>query len=462
MEELSREARWDPEAFTPVLRQLNEAYADAPQLSRLATVTHPAEITRLYEEGEHSKPFLLAKNIRPLLADTDDALRVSLSVLKGIPQNRLQTNDVLVTRSGANSGMACVYLGASGDIYTSGEGLIVRSLGDMDGAYLSVYLNTQPGAMLCRRAIYGSGQPHVSPRYLELTRVPRLGYVEAQAASLVREAYAVMEEAGRASPQAEAELLERLGWNQLNAAPKELYYTASMDTLGKANRCDPEYFQPQYARLAERIKQRGGMTLGELCNGNVGVRGVAPAYDPDGEVLLVNSQNLGPTQMDVTTAARVSSSFAAQPAMQEALIARHDVLTYATGAYTGRTNCYLSDTPALAGIDVIIHRPDPSKCNPIYLALFLNSPPGIQLSRREGSGSAQVHIYPRNMASLPVFVPRNANGSVDLDWQNTLAAKVQQAGDAKTQARHKLEQAKRLVEDALAANTEQKNKLSKP
>jgi hypothetical protein len=160
--ELAEAQRWDAEGFTPFLRRLDMKFVSAPKLTTLATVTHPSEIPRIYSEAKDAVPFLRAQNIRPFLPDTDNLALIPATVAEDLPTNRLETGDVLVTRSGAFSGVATVFLGESGSSYTSGEGIIVRSLGEIDGAYLAAFFNTTAGSALCRRAIYGSGQPHVA------------------------------------------------------------------------------------------------------------------------------------------------------------------------------------------------------------------------------------------------------------------------------------------------------------
>jgi hypothetical protein len=47
-------------------------------------------------------------------------------------------------------------------------------------------------------------------------------------------------------------------------------------------------------------------------------------------------------------------------------------------------------------------------------------------------------------------VPRNKSGEIDLAWQEKLAAKVEASTHARDQAKTKLAEAKKLVEDALA------------
>jgi len=116
-----------------------------------------------------------------------------------------------------------------------------------------------------------------------------------------------------------------------------------------------------------------------------------------------------------------------------------------TGAYVGRTNAYLEDAEAIGSNHISIIRPDTKICNPVYLALFLNSPAGLMQTDKRASGSAQREIYPQDIVKYDVFIPEK-NNKPDLEWQEKLAVKIIQAYEAKNQAKQKLQEAKELVE----------------
>ena len=447
--ELADAGRWDAEAYTPFLRSLDATFRKSPRLLSLATVTHAAEITRSYTESSDSKLFLLAQNIRPLLPSTSTEFRIPAQVAAKIPTNRLQHADVLVTRSGANSGMCAVYLGADGDCYTSGEGLIVRSLGSVDGTYLAVFLNTVAGQALCRRAIYGSGQPHIGPKYLEQAHVPRLGPVEERAGELVRAAYSELSGAERLYPEAETELLERIGWEELKQIRVELSYVNRFSVLSTAARADAEYFQPQYARLRARIAERGSLQLGAFCPRPT--RGVQPELVDGGEVLAIDSKAVRAIGVDPANTERTSRAFHDQQVNARGRVNYRDVLLNSTGRGTlGRATCYRLKQPAICDNHVAILRPDGEVCDPVYLSLFLNSPAGLAQSEQFQTGSSgQLEIYPEHIQQFLVYLPRDTDGVVDLAWQHHLAAKVESAALVKSSAQAKLDEAKRLVEDAL-------------
>jgi hypothetical protein len=88
---------------------------------------------------------------------------------------------------------------------------------------------------------------------------------------------------------------------------------------------------------------------------------------------------------------------------------------------------------------------------PEYVTLFLNTQAGLWQSEMFQTGSSgQLHLYPQHVRDMFVFLPRNKDGSIDLVWQRKLADKVTGASRAMQEARIKLDQAKKLIEDYVA------------
>src|SRR5205823_958950 len=130
-----------------------------------------------------------------------------------------------------------------------------------------------------------------------------------------------------------------------------------------------------------------------------------------------------------------------------------DVLTYcvSAGEYLGRTFHFDSDVPCVAASFVTILRT--SQLLPGYLALFLNSPFGLIQSNALKRGTSPFYLYPRDLKTVLIYVPRTKSGEIDLAWQEKLAAKVETATRAREEAKTKLAEAKRLVEDAIESQT---------
>lgn len=69
----------------------------------------------------------------------------------------------------------------------------------------------------------------------------------------------------------------------------------------------------------------------------------------------------------------------------------------------GKCVAYVGPTPAVAGGDVIVLRGE--GCNPIFLALLVNSPEVVSQKARAGQGDAVVHIYSHALAEIEVTLP---------------------------------------------------------
>jgi hypothetical protein len=345
--ELDRSQRWDAEAFMPFLGELEVKLDGSPLLTKLATVTHPSEIARVYSGATNAIPFIRAQNIRPYLLEMEGVALIPADVAKDLPNNRLNIGDVLITRSGAFSGMAAVFLGKTGSCYTSGEGIIVRSLGGIEGAYLAVFFNTEAGAALCRRAIYGSGQPHIGPKYLELIKVPRFGNIEKEVTQLVRGAHDDLKIAETVYPEAQEELLDRLGWAEFANRTREYSYSANFSTLADSERIDPEYFHPAANRVREFLIQQNSMTIQDVC-GFV-EHGLQPTYLDGGTVGIVSQRQFRAFGLDLDSLEHFTNE-AFCKLNADFRLRKGDVLTYSVSAgdYLGATFVFDSEVPCVA------------------------------------------------------------------------------------------------------------------
>jgi hypothetical protein len=430
--ELGDSGRWDAEAFSPFLRSLDAKFRKCPLLSELATVTHPSEIIRDYSDAEDSKLFLLAQNIRPLLPDTSTEFRIPTAVAAAIPINRLIHGDVLVTRSGAHSGMCAIYLGASGECYTSGEGLIVRSRGNVDGAYLAAFFNTTAGQALCRRAIYGSGQPHIGPKYLECAHVPRLGKIEDKASKLIRSAYAELKRAEKLYPEAEAELLDRIGWDELRMEPSELSYVCDFTNLTSAARSDAEFFQPRIQKIKGVLGQQG-----KQLRDVVSLREELFAPNPTQSFHYIEISDV--LENGVLGGSEVSGSEA--PSRAKYMVHPNDVITSTVRPIRRLSGIVATEQDGWvcsSGFAVLT----PKQIPPEYLTMYLRLPPICEVLDASTTASMYPAISVPDLLSIPFYLP-------DKKLVEKICSAVRDARTAKAAAHAKLEEAKQLVEAVL-------------
>jgi Type I restriction modification DNA specificity domain len=168
-------------------------------------------------------------------------------------------------------------------------------------------------------------------------------------------------------------------------------------------------------------------------------RGLQPVYVEKGTVDVVNSQHLGPRQIDYTGLQKTSD--AAFSAAREAHIQINDILIYTTGAYIGRTNVYLREPPALASNHVNILRLKPG-IDAAYMALVLQSLVGQFQTQKHARGSAQAELYPADIDRFVVPL-------LDLARQEVIGNLVRESLDKEQESQKLLEEAKARVEQLI-------------
>ena len=188
-------------------------------------------------------------------------------------------------------------------------------------------------------------------------------------------------------------------------------YTAQFSDLELSRRSDAQHYQPQFAAL---LKHLDGFPTAKLrAIKTLNRRGVQPIYVNEGPIPIVNSQHLGPRHISYDTLERTSKAlFYAAPV---AHILRDDLLIYTTGAYIGRTNVYLSDSPALASNHVNILRLQP-EIDAAYMGLVMQSLIGQLQTQKHARGSAQAELYPSDIDKfvVPLLPPDTQRAIGDL------------------------------------------------
>lgn len=427
--EVVEAGRWDAEAYNPALRRLEKALSGSPRLSELATVSHPTEIPRVYTDENDGIPFVLAANIRPILPDFGAMALISSETAKELRTNRLEHGDVMVTRTGANHGVACVYLDASGAFYASGEGLIVRPIQDIDGAYLGAFLGCLYGDQLCKKAAYGSGQPHIAPPYLRTLPVLRLGKQEKVIGNLIREGWRDSQRALPLYSDAEAEMLERLSWAKLVKPKPNLWYVENYKTVAAAARCDPGFFSPR-AKALYKMLDRDGRGIGDVAD--LATR----RFDPKPGVPFRYIEITDVNEIGQFTTSTVSGEDA--PDRAKWLVEGGDVLTSTVRPIRRLTGVVAKDqkgSVCSSGFAVLC----PKDVEPEVLLVYLRLPPVCELLDVYTTASMYPSISTTDLLRIPITLPPK-------DSRQRIVAKVREAWVAKAKATAKLEEAKAVVE----------------
>ena len=329
-------------------------------------IIHPQEIKREYVE-EDGIWFLRAQNVRSLRIDPTNRVLISKSDADSLSRNEIETDDVLITRTGANRGQCAIY-DRDERAVASSHTFIVRP-SNIDPQFLTVFLNSRFGKAQIDKGVYGAAQPEIAPYYLRNIWIP---IVNAPLVARIRSAF----EASKAEKllsevkQTEAEdtLLKALGLADWTP-PEPLSYTARASDAFAARRLDAQYFSSKFDELIQRLSANVTRmeTIRDIRSYNA--RGLQPKYVPEGSVYVVNSRHILEARVDYEGLERTTTEWL--KTNERARLQCSDILTYTTGAKIGRTAHFSLSDPAVASNHVNILRL--RKGNPEYVAFVMNS-----------------------------------------------------------------------------------------
>lgn len=422
---------WQPEyiAVEGALRKLPcEPLGELVSTLRKGVFDLPAA-----EYVETGVPFYRSANVGQILPTDTDLVYISEKRDEAEHKTSLKRGDLMIAKTGKEA--ASIVLRPRCNV--SQDVIALRIKRDrINPFYLAVFLNTRAGFAQMQRWFQGQSQMHLSLPDTRQILVPLISDKDQERVEgVVIKAYAALQRATTRYAEAEQLLSDALGLDALDLSPK-LAYTTNFSATLEAARLDPQFFQPKFGLLLSRLGALKSPMLGSLLSEPV-LKGVTPDYVEDGEIPLLNSQHLGPTLLDIGSADRTTRAFWA--AHRKANLRCNDVLVYATGAYVGRTNVLLDDVEALAGLHVLIVRPDPNKLDPLYAAVVLNSAVGLMQTDKWATGSAQRDLYPKHIERFLVPI-------LNRNMQTRISAKVREAHEARAEAAHLLEDAKGVVE----------------
>ena len=349
-----------------------------------------------------------------------------------------ESGDVLLRKVGVGLRKACV-VPQNIEEFSIFVSVALIKCKEINPYYLSTYINTSLGQEQLFRFNKGISQPDLHLEDISRLKVPIFpDTFQSKIESMVKSAHAKLEESKSLYSQAEDLLLGELGlkdWQPKNT----LHTTKKFSDFAQSGRLDAEYYQPKYDDLFERLQKVDCKTIKEIQI--INYRGFQPEYVENGKIDVINSKHILEDGLDYENFEKtdeVSFNNAVR-----AQVKYGDILTYTTGANIGRTQVYLSEKKAMASNHVNMLRV--KDVNPIYLALVLNSKIGRMQTEKSSTGSAQVELYPDDLASFIIpILPEQI--------QKKIASLIQQSFECKAQSKQLLEDAKRMVEEEIEKN----------
>lgn len=240
--------------------------------------------------------------------------------------------------------------------------------------------------------------------------------------------------------QAEELLSKELQLDQLKLSNKK-WYTADYYEAVKSKRLDSTHFRDAYSDLFGFLENRFSCKrIGQIVT--VNRRGLQPVYSENGTIMVVNSKHLSTTHILYDQTERTTEEVFSKQSVAQ--IKNGDVLIYTTGAYIGLTNAFNSKEKALASNHVNILRLSDtySSIDPNYLALVLNSKIGKLQTEKHSRGSAQLELYPADIAKFVIPIINN-------NRMREIGELVRNSLSALNQSKQLLAQAKRRVEELI-------------
>jgi restriction endonuclease S subunit len=391
--------------------------------------------------------YIRTQNVRPILIDKEGLTCINPQV-----QNSplLEEGDLLFVRVGEGVGNSSIITSEWANSSYS-DNVIRIKIRYLDPYFVIVFLNSNVGKKYLERVKKGSARSLISKENINLIKIFEPSLKIAQyCRDTIKEAQSLIANSESIYSQAESLLLEELGLKDLK--PKyEKTYTAKLSDEFSAHRIDAEYFQPAYEEVIKLLMKK--VKVEKLKNvASFISHGKQPYYVENGDIPVLIQKHLGSQLLSLYSeivnmpdTPRTDREFVKK--YPEYLIKPFDVLFYSVGAYLGRANVVLENFEAVPASFITLIRTKQEVCNPVYLALFLNSKIGQLQSSRWKSASAQQYIYPKEIKEFIIPI-------LPLSIQQEIASLVQQSHEARKKAKELLELAKRAVEIAIEEGEE--------
>ncbi len=424
--------RFDAEYFKPEYLEIEKKIAKFPSQLKLKNIIHPTEFVRIYEnEGIH---ILLAQNIRDNFLDFSNKAYASVELKSAIYRNKLEYNNVLMTRSGANFGQTASFKEYD-EIYACADVLIIKSEGFL-GGYLATYLNTKYGKGLIHRGSYGLAQPHIAPSYLYKLQIPKFSSdFEILIDTIINNSIQKQTESKQLYCEAEELILKELGL--LNYDVKHsLWFSTTKKEIDNAKRYDSEYFQPKYDAIIKKIEEYEGgwdyvknqfkqntklsKKVGEYCN----YIEISDVNTSNGEI----SSNKVETK-DI-------------PANGKRKLFENDLLISKVRPYRGAVSFIDFNVDNLIGSGAFTVLQEKTNYKKEVLMIFLKTQFIKDLLLRYNCGTSYPVIKDEDILNLKIPLIKS-------EIQEEIAKKIQESYKLRKESKEHLEEAKRKVEEEI-------------
>jgi len=427
--------RFDAEYFKPEYLEIERILkVDNKTLEDFnVKIYHPNEIKREYVE-KNGILFVRAQNVRPLKFDLSNKVYISKEDAEKLKKNSILKKDILMTRTGANFGQACLF-NENIKAIASSHAFVIKS-GNINPYLLVVFFNTKYGRNMINKGMYGGLQPEITPTFL--IKIPFLNFsrsFQLQIEEIVKSAHQKQTISKKLYREAENLLLEELGL--LDYAPRNtLTFETTKKEVDEATRFDAEYFQPKYEEIISYIENYdGGLdTVKNQFNQNKTLSKKKKEFYNYIEI----------SDVDISNGEIVSNKIETKsiPANGKRKLFKNDLLISKVRPYRGAISFIDSEVENLLGSGAFTVLQEKTDYKKEVLMIFLKTVFIKELLLRYNCGTSYPVIKDEDILNLkiPLFKP---------EIQKQIAEKVQENHKLRKESKELLEEAKRKVEEKI-------------
>lgn len=447
MSALTADKRLDAEYYQPSnLKQM--AILENSNLVRLGGIAYVTD-------GIHASPeivecggmqYLSAKCVKDNDFALGATLQISRSQHEANKRTSIKADDVLLTTVGTIGNAAVVQsdmLPANIDRHL---GLIrLNADAPVDAYFLSTFLNSQYGRFQSFRESTGNVQLNLFIEKIKELRLPILSCSK-KVSNATKKAYSKRVESAALYSSAEKLLLAELGLGDLDLSTT-LFYERDYSEAQQVARLDAEFFQPQYQNVLKALKctkPKRIVPLEEflalLTNGHTPLH-----HDlSEGEVPFLTAEHVFDFRINFDSEKRILREHH-EGELKRTRLKKGDCLITIKGRVGNAAIAEDFSEPVNINQDVALFRLKDGMPS-YYLMAYLNSLAGQAFTRQYCTGQINPFLGLGNIRQLPVPV-------YDIRRMERIAEKTEeivlQARAARDESHSLIEEAKRMVEDAI-------------
>ncbi|MAU22284.1 MAG: hypothetical protein CMH13_17460 [Martelella sp.] len=409
----------------------------------ISGIINAGRITRLWvDDSQHGYPFLSSTDI--LQADLSNISHIAKSVAHQNSQLLIRDRWTLITRSGSIGRMAYARADMDGMACTEDVLRVIPDENKVKSGYIYAYLGTRFGLPIVTSGTYGSIITHLEPHHIAHLPVPRLGEVEDSAHELVQAAADLRSEASKVIEASTSGLLKELNLPALEYSDVSQLGWSSVSSANLKRRLDAPYHSPA-ALEAEAAIKNGRYSCERLST--VAERLFKP---PIFKRLWVDDETYGRQFISGTDAYLYEANeprfvSSRTPNFEEFIVKRGWVIFQAAGQIYGLFGRPLFVSGWLEDIfcaDDLYRIVPKTEVDGAFIYLFLRTPHGQVLIKRQASGNSIPRVWDPHMAEFELPWP-------DESVRRQLAGPVVGAHDQIAEALELERQAVQLVERAI-------------